>query len=168
MMHVHQASVSSYLEDVILGSLQQTADSEARKEVQHQATLINTLANHFQHTYATHTDSYSVQLRECWNSRTTIIVPVMHNNMIVHCTCAVMCCSTVHACECKQHKMTFHCGWTCTLYFLIIIMILSWLCRDSACREESGRELVAEMVYSFLLPEVEKQTMRERGDGVRE
>lgn len=30
--------------------------------------------------------------------------------------------------------------------------------------ELSGKELVAEMVYSFLLPEVEKQTMRERGE----
>ena len=59
MMHVHQASVSSYLEDVILGSLQQTADSEARKEVRHQATLINTLAQHFQHTYATHTHTHT-------------------------------------------------------------------------------------------------------------
>ena len=42
-----------------------------------------------------------------------------------------------------------------------LVMILSWLCCDSARREESGRELVVEMVYSFLLPEVEKQTMRE-------
>ena len=30
-------------------------------------------------------------------------------------------------------------------------------------RELSGQELVAEMVYSFLLPEVEKETMRRRG-----
>ena len=32
------------------------------------------------------------------------------------------------------------------------------------CRELSGRELVAEMVFTFLLPEVEKQTLRQRGD----
>ena len=31
------------------------------------------------------------------------------------------------------------------------------------CSESSGQELVAEMVYSFLLPEVEKETMRRRG-----
>ena len=31
------------------------------------------------------------------------------------------------------------------------------------CSELSGKELVAEMVYSFLLPEVEKETMRRKG-----
>ena len=33
----------------------------------------------------------------------------------------------------------------------------------STCRELSGRELVAEMVFTFLLPRVEKQTLRQRG-----
>ena len=33
----------------------------------------------------------------------------------------------------------------------------------STCRELSGRELVAEMVFTFLLPEVEKQTLRQKG-----
>ena len=33
-----------------------------------------------------------------------------------------------------------------------------------SCRELSGRELVAEMVFTFLLPEVEKQTLRQRGE----
>ncbi len=37
---------------------------------------------------------------------------------------------------------------------------------SSPCSELSGKELVAEMVYSFLLPEVEKKTMRQRGGWV--
>ena len=32
--------------------------------------------------------------------------------------------------------------------------------------ELSGKELVAELVYSFLMPEVEKKTMREKGECV--
>ena len=32
------------------------------------------------------------------------------------------------------------------------------------CSEVAGKELAAELVYSFLLPEVEKQTTRERGE----
>ena len=36
-------------------------------------------------------------------------------------------------------------------------------CKLFSCSELSGKELVAEMVYSFLLPEVEKETMRRRG-----
>ena len=38
------------------------------------------------------------------------------------------------------------------------------VCVLYCCSDLSGRELVAEMVYSFLLPEVEKQTLREKGE----
>ena len=33
--------------------------------------------------------------------------------------------------------------------------------------EVSGKELAAELVYSFLLPEVEKQTTREKSENLR-
>lgn len=40
----------------------------------------------------------------------------------------------------------------------------SMLTLASCRRELSGRELVAELLYAFLLPEVEKQSMRDRGE----
>lgn len=49
-MRVHQSSVDSYLEDVILLSLEQTATEQARAEVRRQADIINTVAHQFQHT----------------------------------------------------------------------------------------------------------------------
>ena len=50
MMRVHSGTVDSYLEEVVLRSLQQTADQEARKEIQRQADAINTIAHQFEHT----------------------------------------------------------------------------------------------------------------------
>ncbi|XP_064407633.1 cilia- and flagella-associated protein 91-like [Halichondria panicea] len=78
MMRVHTGSVESYLEDVILASVEKTADDQARQEIQKQAQAINQVAHQYQYS------------------------------------------------------------------------------------ELSGNELVAEMVYSFLLPEVERKTMRQR------
>jgi hypothetical protein len=77
-VRVHSGTVDSFLEDVILSSVEQTADQEAREEVQRQADTINTIAHQFVHT------------------------------------------------------------------------------------EVTGKELAAELVYSFLLPEVERQTTREK------
>lgn len=50
VVRVHQSSVDSYLEDVILLSLEQTATEQARAEVRRQADIINTVAHQFQHT----------------------------------------------------------------------------------------------------------------------
>ena len=50
MMRVHQGSVEAYLEDVILGSVERTADQQAREEVQKQADTINRIAHEFEHT----------------------------------------------------------------------------------------------------------------------
>lgn len=50
MMRVHSGTVDSYLEEVVLHSLQQTADQEARKEIRRQADAINTIAHQFEHT----------------------------------------------------------------------------------------------------------------------
>jgi len=35
------------------------------------------------------------------------------------------------------------------------------------CSELSGKELVSEMVHTFLLPEVEKESLRHKGEGAK-
>ena len=50
MMKVHQGSVDTYLEDVILQSVEKTADQQAREEVQRQADSVNKIAHEFNHT----------------------------------------------------------------------------------------------------------------------
>lgn len=49
MMHVHQGTVDTYLEDVILQSVERTADQQAREEIQKQADTINEIAHQFEH-----------------------------------------------------------------------------------------------------------------------
>ena len=44
MVKVHQESVDTYLEDVILSAIDQTADEQARFEVQAMAEKINKVA----------------------------------------------------------------------------------------------------------------------------
>lgn len=80
VMLVHQSTVDSYLEDVIMDSMKRTADHQAREEIQEQAKRINKIA---------------LELEESRN-------------------------------------------------------------------ELESKELVAEMVTTFLLPEVEKKTLREK------
>ncbi len=49
MMRVHTGSVESYLEDVILASVEKTADDQARQEIQKQAQAINQVAHQYQY-----------------------------------------------------------------------------------------------------------------------
>lgn len=49
-VRVHGGTVDSYLEEVIMASVETTADQEARKEVSRQAETINTIAHQFVHT----------------------------------------------------------------------------------------------------------------------
>ena len=51
MVKVHQGSVDTYLEDIILQSVERTADEQAREEIQRQADSINKIAHDFVHTY---------------------------------------------------------------------------------------------------------------------
>lgn len=51
MMKVHQGTVDTYLEDVILQSVENTADQQAREEIRQQANDINKIAHEFVHTY---------------------------------------------------------------------------------------------------------------------
>ena len=41
MVHVHQESVDMYLEDIILGTLEQAADQQAREEIHKKAKELN-------------------------------------------------------------------------------------------------------------------------------
>lgn len=43
-MNIHQGTVDSYLEDVILNSMEATADEQAREEIQKVAVEINDIA----------------------------------------------------------------------------------------------------------------------------
>lgn len=51
MVHVQHGSVESYLEDIILQSVENTGDQQAREEIHRQAAIINNIARDFQHTY---------------------------------------------------------------------------------------------------------------------
>lgn len=44
VVKVHQRSVDTYLEDIILGSIDKTADEQARGEIMDQAEKINDVA----------------------------------------------------------------------------------------------------------------------------
>lgn len=50
MMRVEQGTVDTYLQDVIMNSLEKTADEEARKEIAQKAKAINKVAHEFKHT----------------------------------------------------------------------------------------------------------------------
>ena len=49
-MCVHSGTVDSYLEDMILYSVETTADQQARLVVRRQADTVNTIAHQFVHT----------------------------------------------------------------------------------------------------------------------
>ncbi|CAH3188240.1 unnamed protein product [Porites evermanni] len=44
VVKVHQSTVDTYLEDIIMGAIEQTAEQQARKEIQEQAEKINQIA----------------------------------------------------------------------------------------------------------------------------
>lgn len=52
MMSVHQGSVTTYLEDVILSSVTHTADLQAREAITKKAETINEVADQLVHLYA--------------------------------------------------------------------------------------------------------------------
>ncbi len=56
MMRVHQGSIDMYLEDVILQSMELTADIEARRDIAKRSQAINEMAHNFEHTYVSTID----------------------------------------------------------------------------------------------------------------
>ena len=57
-MRVHQETVDLYLEDIILGTLDQTADQQARQEIRRVAEEVNNIAYAMEETYDTHTHTH--------------------------------------------------------------------------------------------------------------
>uniref|UniRef100_A0A8C7Q5S2 Cilia- and flagella-associated protein 91 n=1 Tax=Oncorhynchus mykiss TaxID=8022 RepID=A0A8C7Q5S2_ONCMY len=70
VMRVHQETVDLYLEDIILGTLDQTADQQARQEIRRVAEEVNNIAYAMEETYDTHTHTPWFPLRKiCQTAR---------------------------------------------------------------------------------------------------
>lgn len=52
VVKVHQKTVDSYLEDVILNSMESTAEEQSREEIQRMAVEINSIAYEMETRYA--------------------------------------------------------------------------------------------------------------------
>ncbi|NXC40049.1 CFA91 protein, partial [Penelope pileata] len=67
VMKVHQSTVDSYLEDIILSSMENTAEEQAREEVQRMAVEINDIAYELESRYVLqrHIGGHSQQLGTC-------------------------------------------------------------------------------------------------------
>ncbi|NXG34122.1 CFA91 protein, partial [Dromaius novaehollandiae] len=52
VIKVHQSTVDSYLEDIILSSMENTAEEQAREEIQRMAVEINDIAYEMENRYA--------------------------------------------------------------------------------------------------------------------
>lgn len=66
-MKVHQSTIDSYLEDIILSSMESTAEEQAREEVQRMAVEINDIAYEMESRYVTelHIRGCLQQFRTC-------------------------------------------------------------------------------------------------------
>ncbi|NWS40984.1 CFA91 protein, partial [Probosciger aterrimus] len=67
VVKVHQSTVDSYLEDIILSSMEDTAEEQAREEIQRMAVEINDIAYEMESRYVIkqHIGSCSQQFRTC-------------------------------------------------------------------------------------------------------
>lgn len=67
MVKVHQSTVDSYLEDIILSSMEDTAEEQAREEIQRMAVEINDIAYEMESRYVIkkHMGSCSQPFRTC-------------------------------------------------------------------------------------------------------
>lgn len=63
VVKVHQDTVDMYLEDVILGSINQTADAQAREEIHRKAEELNTITYATEETYVSILECYAIQLK---------------------------------------------------------------------------------------------------------
>lgn len=64
---MHQSTIDSYLEDVILSSMENTAEEQAREEIQRMAVEINDIAYEMESRYVVkrHIRGCSQQFRTC-------------------------------------------------------------------------------------------------------
>lgn len=63
VVKVHQDTVDMYLEDVILGSINQTADAQAREEIHRKAEELNNITYAMEETYVSILECYAIQLK---------------------------------------------------------------------------------------------------------
>ena len=63
-MRVHQETVDTYLEDIITGSIDQTASVQARHEVREYAEKLNGLVDKIEERYYLNNALFSVMLNE--------------------------------------------------------------------------------------------------------
>lgn len=110
-VQVHQETLDLYFEDIILQTLEQTADQQAREEIHKRAQEVNDIA------YAMEERWWDFGIPE--NAFRKKFKP-------------------------KNIKLS-------VVFFV------------SSLNSLQSEEIVSEMVYSFLIPEVEKITIRQRG-----
>ncbi len=127
MMKVHQGSVDTYLEDVILQSTEMTADEQVSRMIIVIIIIIIAII------YAGRPERKSV-------SKLRLLIKLHSSLKLRECHNVVLC------------LREDHCELYCTVLYV--------MCRRN---ELESKEMVAEMVYYFLLPEVEKHTIREKG-----
>lgn len=68
---MHQGTVDMYLEDVILGSINQTADAQAREEIHRKAEELNNITYAMEETY--------VSILECYPVKTSFKISQLNN-----------------------------------------------------------------------------------------
>lgn len=74
MVKVHQDTVDMYLEDVILGSINQTADAQAREEVHRKAEELNNVTYAMEETYVLGLECCDIQLNQFEDLSTRLLI----------------------------------------------------------------------------------------------
>lgn len=71
---MHQDTVNMYLEDVILGSINQTADAQAREEIHRKAEELDNITYAMEETYVSSLECYDIQLNQFENLTTKLLI----------------------------------------------------------------------------------------------
>lgn len=71
---MHQDTVNMYLEDVILGSTNQTADAQAREEIHRKAEELDNITYAMEETYVSSLECYDIQLNQFENFTTKLLI----------------------------------------------------------------------------------------------
>lgn len=74
VVKVHQDTVNMYLEDVILGSINQTADAQAREEIHRKAEELDNITYAMEETYVSSLECYDIQLNQFENLTTKLLI----------------------------------------------------------------------------------------------
>ncbi|GAA6079691.1 cilia- and flagella-associated protein 91-like [Tachysurus ichikawai] len=142
-MKVHQATVDLYLEDVILHSIDQTAEAQAREEIHKFAEELNNI------TYAMEEIAplcfISTIVLKVMVKKFSATVDLYLEDVILHSidqTAEAQAREEIHKFAEELNNITY--------------------AMEEMRNNEQSEEIVAQLVYSFLIPEVQKVTARER------